>query len=141
MRRILLATAAIGFVATLGPSTTRPAHAQRPVTGNSLVFKYNDDDGPGRLTITTVQAAEGGTSTIRVLLEQNGGRYRGSGITSPIQRQQPSRTLYAFSITTQQGAYFFHGETISGITLSGQGTYHRVGSPEREYPWSIVIGG
>jgi len=38
-------------------------------------------------------------------------------------------------------SYFFQGTTISGITFSGQGTYHRVGFPQQKYEWNIVLGG
>lgn len=116
-------------------------HAQDPPAPDSITFKYSDDEGPGRLTITTVGEAEGGASRIRVELVQGDLRLLGSGVAHAIEGSRPPTTRYAFAVSGPRGTFFFHGETTSGITLSGQGTYHRLGSPEREHKWSIVIGG
>jgi hypothetical protein len=82
-----------------------------------------------------------GGRQIRVTLSQNGVQSVGSGIMLQLEPKMPFPTLIAFSLTNRRGqAYFFHGKTISGITLSGQGLYHPLRSPERRSAWSIVLG-
>src|SRR4051794_13730753 len=91
-----------------------PAVGQVPTGGRALTFKYQDDDGPGRLVVEPTGADEGGASLIRVTLEQNGSRFQGSGVSYPLEARMPFRTLYAFTVTSPRGAYFFRGETTSG---------------------------
>ena len=108
----------------------------------SLTFRYQDDDGPGRLIVTDVpDAAEGEPVPIRVSLTQRGIRHDGSGVLIVLSRAAPRPRIYAFAIATPQASYFFQGRTTSGITVGGGGTYHPIGSPERPRRWSIVLGG
>src|SRR4051794_11210004 len=142
MREALLAAALLSVSAGIDPKLlAEPDRAQAPQNGRRLVLKYRDDDGPGRLTLISLGNGAGGASSIKVVLEQHGSRYLGSGFSQPLTAGLPARTLLAFSVASPQGAYFFRGETTSGVTLSGQGTYHRVGFPERERKWSAVLGG
>lgn len=138
MRRAYAVAVVLGLVTTIGGLAV---HAQDPPAPDSITFKYADDEGPGRLTITYVGEAEGGVSRIRVELVQGDLRLLGSGIALAIEGSRPLTTRFAFAVSGPPGTFFFQGETTSGITLSGQGTYHRLGSPEQERTWSIVIGG
>jgi hypothetical protein len=116
--------------------------AQQEITARPLVFTYRDAHGPGRLTVLDLSAdpATGGRQ-IRVTLNQNGVQSVGPGIMLRLEPQMPLTTLITFSLTNRRGqAYFFHGKTISGITLSGQGLYHPLQDPERRSEWSIVLG-
>jgi len=117
--------------------------AQHEITARPLVFTYRDANGPGRLTVLDLSADEAtGGRQISVTLSQNGVQSVGSGIMLRLEPQMPFPTLIVFSLTNRRGqAYFFHGKTISGITLSGQGLYHPLRSPERRSAWSIVLGG
>ena len=117
--------------------------AQHEITARPLVFTYQDANGPGRLTVLDLSADQAtGGRQIRVTLSQNGVQFAGSGIMLQLEPRTPFPTLIAFSLTNRHGqAYFFHGKTISGITVSGQGLYHPLRSPERESAWSIVLGG
>jgi hypothetical protein len=117
--------------------------AQQEITARPLVFTYQDANGPGRLTVLDLSADQAtGGRQIRVTLSQNGVQSVGSGIMLQLESRMPFPTLIVFSLTNRRGqAYFFKGKTISGITLSGQGLYHPLGSPERGSAWSIVLGG
>jgi hypothetical protein len=108
-----------------------------------LVVTYRDGDGQGRMTIQDLgpDAATGGRQ-IRVQLVQNGVTYAGSGITYQLEQNMPFKTLITFTLVAPSGrSYFFQGTTASGITFSGQGTYHRVNFPGTKFEWSIVLGG
>jgi hypothetical protein len=128
---LALVVATVAFVAPAARAQNTP-----------LVFTYRDADGTGRLTMLDVgpDAATGGRQ-IKVSIEQNGNRFDGSGISYQLEQNMPFTTLVAFTVTGGGASYFFSGKTISGITLSGQGTYHRVGFPENSNQWSIVLGG
>jgi hypothetical protein len=117
--------------------------AQHEITARPLVFTYRDANGPGRLTVVDLSTDQAtGGRQIRVTLSQNGVQSVGSGIMLQLEPQMPFTTLIAFSLANRHGqAYFFHGKTISGITLSGQGLYHPLRSPEQRSAWSIVLGG
>lgn len=134
IRSLALAIMTLALVAPV-----LPAAAQN----NSITYNYRDADGSGRLTVTDLGAdsATGGRQ-IGVQLVQNGVTYRGSGIEYPLQTTMPVRTLLAFTLVSPNGrSYFFQGTTLSGITVSGQGTYHRVGFPGQKFEWNIVLGG
>jgi hypothetical protein len=47
----------------------------------------------------------------------------------------------ALAITSPRASYFYQGVITSGLTVDGKGTYHRVGSPQTKYDWSILLGG
>lgn len=108
------------------------------------LFTYRDADGPGTLSLTDLgpDSATGGRQ-IKVSLTQNGVTYSGSGFTLPLETRLPFKTLISFALVSARTgiSYHFQGTTISGITLSGSGTYHRPGVPERADSWSIVLGG
>jgi hypothetical protein len=129
---------ALALVLATGALVAPAARAQN----TPLVFTYRDADGAGRLTMLDVgpDAATGGRQ-IKVSIEQNGNRFDGSGISFQLEQNMPFTTLVTFAVTGGGVSYFFSGKTISGITLSGQGTYHRVGFPENSNQWSIVLGG
>jgi hypothetical protein len=135
-RATVLALAALALVAPVIPVAAQ--------TGNApLVVAYRDGDGAGRMTIQDLgtDAATGGRQ-IRVQLIQNGATYTGSGLTYQLEESMPFKTLITFTLVSPAGrSYFFQGTTISGITFSGQGTYHRVGSPQLKYAWNFVLGG
>jgi hypothetical protein len=133
--RLRLALALVVATAALAAQAARAQNTP-------LVFTYRDADGTGRLTMLDVgpDSATGGRQ-IKVSIEQNGNRFDGSGISYPLDQNMPSTTLVAFTVTGGGASYFFSGKTISGITLSGQGTYHPVGFPESSAGWSIVLGG
>jgi hypothetical protein len=78
-----------------------------------------------------------------VNLTQNNLSYYGSGITLQLDPNMPFRTLISFTLVSSRTgiSYHFQGTMISGITLSGSGTYHRAGTPERKAKWNIVLGG
>jgi hypothetical protein len=131
-RAVVLAFAALALVAPV-----LPASAQ------STVVTYRDGDGPGKMTIQDLgtDAATGGHQ-IQVQLVQNGTTYSGSGLTYQLEQNMPFKTLITFTLVSPNGrSYFFQGTTISGITFSGQGTYHRVGFPQQKYNWNFVLGG
>jgi hypothetical protein len=121
-----------------------------PITGavaqsnnQPLVVAYRDGDGSGRMSILDVgaDAATGGRQ-IKVQLQQNGVTYSGSGLSYQLEQQMPFKTLITFTLVSPGGrSYFFQGTTISGITFSGQGNYHRVGFPEQKFNWNFVLGG
>src|ERR671930_1781747 len=123
------------------------ALAQAPSTPPApppTVFTYHDSDGQGRLTLTDVGPDEAtGGRQIKIGLTQNGLSYYGSGFTLPLETTPPYKTLISFTLVSARTGNSFHfaGTTISGITLSGSGTYHRAGVPERKANWSIVLGG
>src|SRR4051794_6094569 len=107
MRRMLLAVvipAAAGITSAVPNSDLR---AQAPAGNRPLVLKCNDDDGPGRLTISRLEPAGDGASPIKVVLEQHGARFTGSGVAYPIEAKPPFKTLYAFAVTSPKGSYFF----------------------------------
>jgi hypothetical protein len=123
-------------MATLVPAAVR---AQTPPT----VFRYHDADGDGIFSLFDLgpDAATGGHQ-IKVSLTQNGVTYLGSGLTLQLDTQLPIPTLISFALVDPGGtAYQFQGKLISGITLSGQGTYNLVLAPDRKANWSIVLGG
>jgi hypothetical protein len=133
VRTVLALAAALVVVAP------RAVHAQSPAT----VFHYHDADGDGVLSLLDLgpDPATGGHQ-IKVSLAQNGVSYLGSGITFQLDTQLPVPTLISFALVDPRGtSYQFQGKLISGITLSGQGTYNLVASPERKASWSIVLGG
>jgi hypothetical protein len=110
---------------------------------HEIRFTYRDGDGQGRLSLLDLgpDAATGGRS-IKVRIEQNGVTYNGSGVTLQLEETMPFTTLITFTVVAPSGrSYFFQGKTTSGITLSGQGTWHRVGFPESKFPWNSVLGG
>jgi hypothetical protein len=81
-----------------------------------------------------------GGRQITVVLTQNGYCYSGSGVMVPLDQTPPYRTLITFSLAKLRSpSLVFEGELISGITLSGQGTYHRDGRPEKTVGWSILL--
>src|SRR5436305_1796954 len=115
------------------------ARAQTPPT----VFRYHDADGDGIFSLFDLgpDSATGGRQ-IKVSLAQNGVTYLGSGITLQLNPQPPTPTLISFALVDPGGtSYQFQGKLISGITLSGQGTYNLVLAPERKAHWSLVLGG
>jgi hypothetical protein len=127
-----LAVAAVAF------SLLAPA-----VYAQATSFRYLDDDGQGRMSVQDVgsDAATGGRA-IKVSITQNGVVYNGSGVTLQLEDEMPFTTLITFTVVAPSGrSFFFQGKTTSGITLSGQGTYHRVGFPESKFGWNIVLGG
>jgi hypothetical protein len=139
LHRLRLALALVAATMALAAPAAR---AYETAGDSPLVFTYRDADGTGRLTMLDVgpDSATGGRQ-IKVSIEQNGNRFDGSGISYQLEQNMPFTTLVAFTVTGGGASYFFSGKTISGITLSGQGTYHRVGFPESASPWSIVLGG
>jgi hypothetical protein len=103
-----------------------PAQAQ---TGNPpTLYTYRDSDGTGVMSIQDLGPDKStGGNTIKVTLTQNRIRYTGSGL--------------AFTLLNPSGrSFYFSAREISGITVSADGTYHRVGFPERKYEWHILIG-
>src|SRR5947209_16417288 len=134
--RLVLAAAVLALAAPTKPAQASPnLPSVQPTT-----FTYRDADGVGRLDLFDLgpDDATGGRQ-IKVSLSQNGVAYAGSGITLPLDTHLPLPTLIAFALVSPGGAsFFFQGKTISGITLSGQGTYHPTGSPESSAAWSIV---
>jgi hypothetical protein len=108
-----------------------------------LVFSYRDANGPGRLSVLDLgPGRDTDVHFVKVTLSQNGVESTGSGITRQLEPQMPFRTLIAFSLARRRGpTLFYEGTTISGITVSGQGTFHALGLPERRTDWSIVLGG
>jgi hypothetical protein len=136
---VALAVAMLAFIA---PAVRAQGQPNLP-SGVPTTFTYQDADGPGRLDLSDLgpDAATGGRQ-IKINLSQNGVNFIGSGITLPLQASPPFPTLIAFSLVSPAGAsYFFQGKLISGITLSGQGTYYPTGSPESKSAWSIVLAG
>jgi hypothetical protein len=135
---ISLLALAMALLAPLAPA----ARAQTPAP--PTVFTYHDAQGQGRFLLYDAGADDAtGGRTIKVSLTQNGLSYYGSGITLPLETTMPFKTLISFTLVSARTAISFHfaGTTISGITLSGQGTYHRAGVPEQKATWSIVLGG
>lgn len=135
-RALALALAALALLAPVAPAAAQTTDAP-------LVVAYRDGDGSGRMTIQDLgpDAATGGRQ-LRVQLVQNGVTYSGSGITYQLEETMPFKTLITFTLISPGGrSYFFQGTTISGITFSGQGTYHRVGFPQQSFAWSFVLGG
>jgi hypothetical protein len=142
MRNAVRLAVAMVMLALTAPAIRAQGQPNLP-SGVPTAFTYRDADGPGRLDLSDVgpDAATGGRQ-IKINLSQNGVNFIGSGITFPLQASLPVPTLIAFSLVSPAGAsYFFQGKLISGITLSGQGTYHQTGSPENKAAWSIVLGG
>ena len=130
---------ALAMVLALAATVTPAAQAQTQPT----LFHYHDADGDGSLSLLDLgpDPATGGHQ-MKVSLSQNGVTYLGSGITLQLSTQLPIPTLISFSLVSPQGAsYQFQGKLISGITLSGQGTYNLTVVPERKASWSIVLGG
>jgi hypothetical protein len=139
--RYALRPALAGIVA-LSAMIAPAAQAQTAVPPPTH-YNYRDAQGPGVMTIQNLgfDRALGG-NTIQVTLVQNRIRYSGSGLAFPLEGVQPPTTILAFTLLNPSGrAFFFNAREISGITVSADGTYHRVGHPERKFPWNIVIGG
>jgi hypothetical protein len=131
---LALALATLALVAPVVPATAQ---------NNTMVVTYRDADGSGRMEIQDLgpDNATGGHQ-ILVRLTQNGVTYSGSGITYQLEQNMPFRTLITFTLVAPSGrSYFFQGTTASGITFSGQGTYHRVGFPQQKFEWNFVLGG
>jgi hypothetical protein len=107
-----------------------------------LLFTYHDSGGQGVLAIQDAGPDEAtGGQQIKVTLTKGGVRHTGSGVTLQLEQGPPYTTLITFSLTRWRGLnYFFQGKMISGITLSGSGTYHITGYPEKSAKWSIVLG-
>jgi hypothetical protein len=127
------------MLAVLLATITAPVvRAQSPTT-----FTYHDADGNGVLTMFDLGPDEAtGGRQVKIGLTQNGVSYLGSGITLQLQTTSPYTTLITFALADPRGgSYYFQGKMISGITLSGQGTYHVTGHPENKATWSIVLGG
>jgi hypothetical protein len=131
-----MALAAGGLLLPAARAQDRPAEIP-------LTFHYRDARGTGNLSVLDVGPAEGTSGRqIKVTLIQNGARFDGSGLTLQIEKGPPYTTLITFSLVRRRGvSETYQGEMISGITVSGQGTYHRTGSPERRQEWGIVLGG
>jgi hypothetical protein len=108
-----------------------------------MVFTYRDTDGPGSLSLQDLGPDEStGGRQVKVLLQQQGVNFLGSGITLQLESGSPFTTLITLSLASPWGvSYYFQGKIISGITVSGQGTYHRTGYPESKDSWNIVLGG
>jgi hypothetical protein len=139
MRILIRGALALLLIATLTPQVV----AQGPASSQPISFSYRDDDGTGRLLLAELGAdpATGGRQ-IKVTIVQNGVTFQGSGISLQLSDQMPFPTLLTFGIVSPRGvSYFFQGRTTSGITLSGQGTFHRTGAPEQKGNWSIVLAG
>lgn len=135
LRTLVLTLAALALVAPVLPVSAQ--------SGPTRVVAYRDGDGSGRMTIRDLgaDAATGGRQ-ITVQLVQDGVTYSGSGITYQLEQNMPMRTLITFTLVSPRGrSYFFQGTTASGITFSGQGTYHRVGFPGNKFEWNFVLGG
>ncbi len=130
---------ALAMVLALAATVTPAAQAQTQPT----LFHYHDADGDGSLSLLDLGPDPAtGWHQMKVSLSQNGVTYLGSGITLQLSTQLPIPTLISFSLVSPQGAsYQFQGKLISGITLSGQGTYNLTVVPERKASWSIVLGG
>lgn len=114
-----------------------------PTLSPPLFFTYHSSQGPGVLSLQEIgpDQTTGGQQIVAVLT-QNGCCYSGSGITVPLEQTPPYRTRITFSLAKLRSpSLVFEGELISGITLSGEGTYHRDGRPEKTVGWSIVLGG
>lgn len=142
MRYAVRLALGLGMLALLTPRLHAVEQPAVPST-TPTTFTYRDADGVGRLDVLDLgpDAATGGRQ-IKVSLVQNGTSFSGSGITLPLDTHSPFPTLIAFALIGPNGAsYFFQGKTISGITLSGQGTYHPTTAPENNTEWSIVLGG
>jgi hypothetical protein len=133
---------AVGLIAAL-LSLAPPAVLAQP-TNPPTTFTYHDAQGDGRFSLydAGVDEVTGGRQ-IKVSLTQNNLSYYGSGFTLPLQTNMPFKTLISFTMVSFRTGISFHfeGNTISGITFSGQGTYHRAGVPEQKATWSIVLGG
>jgi hypothetical protein len=138
MRTFIRWGLALLLVAALTPQVVAA-----PASSQSLNFSYHDGDGNGRLFLTDVGADQAtGGRQIKVTIVQNGVTYRGSGISLKLSDQMPFPTLLTFGLVSPGGlSYFFQGTMISGITVSANGTYHRIGVPEQKANWSIVLAG
>jgi hypothetical protein len=142
MRHAVRLALTVAMLAFLAPAPRAQGQPNLP-SGVPESFTYRDADGPGRLDLFDLgpDDATGGRQ-IKINLSQNGVSYSGPGLTLPLQATPPFTTLIAFSLLSPGGvSYFFQGKLISGITLSGQGTYHQTGSPENKAAWSIVLAG
>jgi hypothetical protein len=130
------------MLAFVGPAVRAQSQPNIPAAPPTT-FTYQDAEGPGRLDLFDLgpDDATGGRQ-IKINLSQNGIAYTGSGITLPLQATSPFTTLITFALVSPGGmTYSFQGKLISGITLSGQGTYQQTGHPETRAAWSIVLAG
>jgi hypothetical protein len=131
------------FVATLALPAAQ-AQNNGLTFNQPTAFTYRDGDGQGRLTVQDIgpDSVNPQARLIKVVLVQNGVQYTGSGITQLLKEELPRPTLISFTLIAPTGrSYFFQGTLISGITLSADGSYHRVGFPENRFRWNIVLGG
>jgi hypothetical protein len=140
----LLRAVAVLLAALPLPIVRAEAPPAEPVVPPSppLFFAYQSAPGPGVLSLQDIGPDEGtGGRQIRATLTQNGYCYSGSGTTLPLEQTPPYTTLITFTLVKLRGpSLVFQGKMISGITVSGQGTYHRAGQPEKKVGWSIVLG-
>jgi hypothetical protein len=132
------------FVAQVAVLAALPLSLARaePSPSSLLFFTYQSAQGPGVLSLEDVgPGAATGSRQIWVTLTQNGYCSSGPGTTRPLEQTAPYRTLITFTLAKLHGpSYVYQGTLISGITLSGQGTYHRDGKPEKSVGWSVVLG-
>jgi hypothetical protein len=133
----------LALVVTFLTVLTPVVHAQGQPADPPMVFTYRDTDGQGTLSLQDLGPDEAtGGRQVKVLLQQQGVSFLGSGITLQLESGSPFTTLITFSLASPWGvSYYFQGKIISGITVSGQGTYHRTGYPESKDSWNIVLGG
>lgn len=140
MRYPFLRTLALvaGFATALAPA----ARAQEKPAGPATAFSYNDPETTGRLYLYDLgpDDATGGQS-IQVQLWRGQALYVGSGFTYQINPEMPFNTLISFAVQGPGGVTLsYQGTIISGITVSGSGTFHRPRTPDVKQSWSIVIG-
>lgn len=149
-RLALTLIAAIGaFVAPVaqaqGPSVPAPAIPAIPPPGTlppnqPVTFRYTDNDGTGSITLLDIgpDSATGGRQ-IKVTIQQNGFRFDGSGFFLQLETLRPFTSVLSFTVVSPNGlSYFFEGKTMLGVELTGQGSYHQVGVPERSAPWGLL---
>jgi hypothetical protein len=135
---------ALALVAGLVTALAPAARAQDSSKGAPpLTFSYYDPEATGRLYLFDLgpDAATGGHS-ISVMLIRGRNYYIGSGFTYQLEETMPFKTLIAFTVQGGNGVSLaYRGTTISGITLSGSGTFSRPQFPDKKLDWSIVLGG
>jgi len=130
---------AAGLVTALAPG----ARADDTSKGAPpLTFSYHDPEATGRLYLFDLgpDVATGGQA-ISVVLIRGKNYYAGSGFTYQLEETMPFKTLIAFTVQGGGVTLAYRGTTISGITLSGSGTFSRPQTPEKKLEWSIVLGG
>jgi hypothetical protein len=130
----------VGLVTALAP-VARADDTQKAAP--PLEFSYHDPEATGHLYLFDLgpDAATGGQA-ISVILVRGKSYYTGSGFTYALEETMPFKTLIAFTVqSSSSGTLAYRGTTISGITLSGSGSFSRPQSPEKKLEWSIVLGG